>query len=129
MLSDSFFDQFRSMSFGKLREYIDSCLSGVNSDHANPLRTKEEFLQLCDILRVKAVEPLVLPKLRQETKVPLLPDEPPPFPAFKPSERLIGLERELGVLQMQLSLPSGEFGILQALQGTARDMEERETTI
>jgi hypothetical protein len=41
-----------------------------------------------------------------ESKLPLQPDGPPPFPAFKPSEHLMELERELRKLQLQLSLKS-----------------------
>jgi hypothetical protein len=49
MVDSSFLDSIKRMSFGELREYIDSCLSRFSSkpsNTANPVRTKKEFLQL-----------------------------------------------------------------------------------
>jgi hypothetical protein len=106
MVDDAFFDRFRTMSFDELRKYIDSCLDGFNSkrsDATDPIRTKETFLQLWEILRVKAIEPLVVPEARQDDTLPPLPEAPPPFSPSNPSEHPEQLRRKLKALQLELA--------------------------
>jgi hypothetical protein len=92
------------MSFGKLRNYIDSCLNALASDQPDvkfPILGKDDFLKLLDLLHAKADAPFSLRGSEQATDVePLV--ETPTFPAFAPSEKLTGLLQELNQLQSQL---------------------------
>ena len=105
MPDKSFFDRCASMSFGKLRDYIDSCLSALASGRPDaniPSLGKDDFLKLSELLHAKVDEPPVLWDDEQKTYLQP-PVAPPQFPAFAPSEQLGGLLRELNQLQSQLS--------------------------
>jgi hypothetical protein len=106
MPSDSLYDRCASMSFSKLRYYIDSCLSALNSSRTDPnlpILAKEDFLKLLELLRAKASAPFPLQVPGQNVDVHDSLEAPQWFQEFVPSKHLKRLMRDLSQSQLLLS--------------------------